>query len=275
MTSKTRVPHELEIVLNAPIGPQRFRDDAIVIDENGWYRILTPSASWPAANEVFFSNLNAQRTDAEVDAEIDAIIAEYHRLDLPLTWCVYPWTQPSNLGQRLLARGATQSVIQAFLGSTAVPLKGVAGVEVKRIDPETTEDYEAYISLMSAGFHLPPDEAAFRRQRYRQLSVGPNPGMHLFLGRCNGAVAGCCAVVMKKDSAHMSGVYVDPAFQARGVFQSLKAAALGFLREQDIFLITGHANKQSAFWVERFGSKPMYSYSIYQLDPPSMTATEL
>ena len=260
------MPRELALVLNGPVGPQRMRDDTRVINGDGWYRIITPSASWPAANEVFFSNLDAHQPDAE----IDAIIAEYHRLGLPLTWCVYPWTQPGDLGKRLLARGATQVVIQAFLGSPAIALKGVAGVDVERIAPEVTADYEAYINLMSAGFQLPPDEAAFRRQRYHQLSVGPDPCLHLFLGRCNGAVAGCCAVVIKEDSAHMTGVYIDPALQARGVFQSLQAASLSFLRELGISIFTGHANKQSAFWVERFGAKPIFTYDIYQLDPPAV-----
>lgn len=265
MTSKTTAPRELELVLNAPIGPQRLHDDTVVIDEGGWYRTITPSSSWPASNEILFSNLDPQAADAE----INAVIQEYHDLGLPLTWCVYPWTQPYDLGKRLLARGATQSVIQAFIGSTSIPLKVVPGVEVELIAPESTESFEAYINLISVGNQLPPDEAAFRRSRYRQLSSGADPCMQLFLARCNGVAAGGSALILKKDHAHMTGAYVEPTFQARGVFQSLKAAAVNFLRERGISLFTGHANKQSAFWVERFGSRPIYSYSIYQLDPPS------
>ncbi|MFN7931654.1 MAG: hypothetical protein U0Y68_27725, partial [Blastocatellia bacterium] len=118
------VPRALEIALHGPIGPQRLRDDTVVIADNGWYRTLTPSASWAAANEVLFSNLDASRPDAA----IDALIAEYHERDLPVTWCVYPWTQPADLGVRLLARGATKASIQAVLGSTALPLSIVEGV---------------------------------------------------------------------------------------------------------------------------------------------------
>jgi len=270
------MPRELEIVLNGPVGPQRLRDDTIVIDGDGWYRTLTPSASSPAANEVLFSNLNTRQPDAEIAAEIDAIVAEYHQLGLPLSWCVYPWTQPANLGERLLARGATKSTIQAFLGSTALPLKIVDGVEIEQVDlaspegPEEDAAYEAYISVMAAGYKLPADELAFRRQRYRQLSRGPAPRMRLFLGRYNGAVAGCAAMIVKEDSAHFTGVHVLPAFQARGLFQSLTAARLQVLRELDITLATGHSNEQSAFWINRFGFKPVYSYTIYQLDPPAM-----
>src|SRR5215210_1672196 len=88
---KATMPRELEIVLNGPVGPQRLHDDTIVMNDNGWYRLLTPSSSWPAANEVFFSNLNARQPEVG-EAGINAIIADYHQRGLPLTWCVYPWT---------------------------------------------------------------------------------------------------------------------------------------------------------------------------------------
>jgi len=257
-------PRELEIALRAPIGPQRLRDNTIVVDEGGWYRTITPSASWPASNEILFSNLGAGATDQE----IDALIAEYHQQGLPVTWCVYPWTEPDDLGARLLARGAIPAKITAFLGTTTVPLRVFPGVEIEMIDPAATQSYEEYICLIANGYQLPADEEAFRRQRYRQLMNGPDGCLRLFLARLQGVVAGGCAVILKNDSAHMSGVYISPAFQARGLFPSLKAACLEFLRGQRIELVTGHANSQSAFWVERCGSKPIYSYTIFQLDPP-------
>ncbi|MFN7929538.1 MAG: hypothetical protein U0Y68_16645 [Blastocatellia bacterium] len=62
--------------------------------------------------------------------------------------------------------------------------------------------------------------------------------------------------------------YVLPAFQARGVFQSLIAARLQALRTLGIAYATGHSNEQSAFWALRFGFQAIFSYTIYQLDPP-------
>ncbi len=264
-TSTMRVPRALEIVLNGPVGPQRLCDDTIVMDEDGWYRTLTPSSSWPAANEVLFSNLDGRN----LDGQIDDLIAAYHRLGLPLTWCVYPWTQPTDLGQRLLKRSATQSIIRAFLGNTALPLELVDGVDVEQIDPASTEAYDAYINVMASGFELPADEVAFRRRRYYQLSSGPKPSMQLFIARYHGAIAGCAALVIKADSAHSTGLYVIPAYRAYGVFQSLIAAHLGVLRAMGISFVSGHSNEQSAPWIERFGFKSIYTYSIYQLDPPS------
>lgn len=264
--SKVIIPHELEIVLNGPIGPQRLRDDTIVVDSGGWYRTLTPSATYSAANEILFSNLDK----IDTDAHIDAIFAEYSQHGLPFSWCVYPWTQPPDLGDRLVARGATASSVRAYLVDTSLPLKVVDGVEVERVHPGITEGFEAYINILSSGYVLPADEEAFRRIRYHQLIAAPNPMMHIFIARCNGVSAGCIAMIVKEDSAHLTSSSVLPAFQGRGVFQSLNATALATLRDMGIALATGHANDQSAFWVERFGFRLMYAYTIYEVKNSSL-----
>ena len=261
-----RTPRELEIVLNGPIGPQRIRDDTIVIDSDGWYRTLTHSATYSAANEILFSNLDKK----DPDAHIDAIFAEYRQHGLPLSWCVYPWTQPADLGKRLLARGATGSNIRAYLAETSLPLKVVDGVDVERVNPSLTEGLEAFMSILSSGYALPADEEAFRRSRYRQLIAEPNPVMHLFIARYDGAIVGCAAMIVKEDSAHLTSSSVLPAFQGRGVFQSLQATILATLRDMGIALATGHANDKSAFWVERFGFKLIYSYTIYEVECTSL-----
>lgn len=268
MVSKLRVPRELEIVLNGPIGPQRLRDDTVVIDEDGWYRTLTPSASSSAANEILFCNLDPQ----DPERHIDKIIADYHNLGLPLSWCVYPWTQPINLGERLLARGATSSNIRAYLGDTSLPLNIVDDIEIERVDPTSTQEIEAYVNTLSAGYELPKDEEAFRLSRYQQLCSGPNPVMHLFIARCNGAIAGCSGMIIKADvgAVHLTSSSVLPAFQSRGVFQSLIAKSLITACEMGITRASGHSNEKSAFWVERFGFKFIYAYKIYELKAASL-----
>lgn len=264
----TATPRELEIALNGPVGPQRLRADTQVFEGAGWYRTLTPSASWPGANEVLFSRLDPLCPDTQ----IDAVVADYHRLGLPLTWCVYPWSQPADLGARLLARGASVVSIEALLGSTALPLDIAEDVSVARIDASDAAAFDVFMDLMAGGYQLPPDEAQFRHCRYRQLASGDRPCLQLFVARYQDQPAGCAAMVLKPDSAHFTGDYVVKAYQARGVFQSLLAARMEALRRLGIAHATGHSNQQSAFWAKRFGFRPIYSYSIYQLDPPAAQA---
>lgn len=263
--SELRVPRELEIVLNGPVGPQRLRDDTIVIEEDGWYRTLTPSArQYSAANEILFCNLDQRHTHQH----IDRIIAEYHGQGLAFSWCVYPWTQPESLGELLLARGATCTKVRAYLGSTSIPLNVVEGVDITQVNPApAAEEIEAYVSTLSHGYELPVDEEAFRLSRYRQLCSGSDPAMRLLIARCDGVVAGCSGIVIKKGSAHLTSASVLPQYQARGVFQSLIATSLSLLRDMGIALASGHSNDKSAFWVERFGFKFIYPYEIYELEP--------
>lgn len=268
MTTKVTAPRELDIVLQGPIGPQRLHDDTIVVNKDGWYRTLTPSCAWPSANEVLFSNLDAEN----LDAQIDSTIAEYHKHGLPITWCVYPWTQPMDLDKRLTARGAKKSPVKAMLISSSIPLEVVEDVEVVRVDPESDESFNDYIRILNAGYVLLPAEEAFRRRRYRELIRGPKPQMYLFLGRYKGQAVGCTGMVIKENSAHITTGSVLREFQARGVFQSLTATLLSTLRELGIEIASGHANEYSAPWVERFGGKVIYLYDIYQLDPPSPQA---
>lgn len=264
MTATMALPPGLDIALHGPIGPQRLHDDTVVIDNNGWYRTLTPSCAWPSANEVLFSNLDA----VDPDKQIDQMIAEYHRQGLPITWCVYPWSQPWDLGKRLLMRGATKSLVKAMLISSSLPLQVVEGVEIDRVDPDSDEAFDSYIEVLNAGYALLPAEEAFRRRRYRELIRGPKPRMILFLGRYKGQAAGCTGMVIKGDSAHITTGSVLREFQARGVFLSLTAALVQTMRELGIAVASGHANPNSAPWIEHFGGKVVYSYDIYQIDPP-------
>ncbi|MFN9643524.1 MAG: GNAT family N-acetyltransferase [Cyanobacteriota bacterium] len=266
-TTSMTLPRELRIVVEGPIGPQRLHDDTVVIESDGWYRTLTPSCAWPSANEVLFSDLDS----VNPDKEIDRIIAEYHGHGLPITWCVYPWTQPCDLGKRLLIRGATKSPVKAMLISSSLQLEVVEGVQVDRVDPDSEDSFEAYMRVLNFGYQLLPAEEAFRRRRYREMIRGANPSMILFLGRYKGQVAGCAGMVIKDDSAHITTSSVLREYQARGVFLSLNATIVQTMRELGIAIASGHANINSAPWVEHFGGKVVYSYDIYQLDPPSHT----
>ncbi len=265
LTSRTRVPHALEVVLNGPVGPQRLREDTVVIDADGWYRTITPAAAFSTLNDILFCRLDRHNTERQVDA----IIAEYHDRGLPLTWSVYPWTQPANLGELLLARGAAAMNVRAYLGSTSLPLEVVDGVEVERVDPNVPGAFDAFFDILASGYSMSADEEAFRRSRYRQLSSGTDPVMQLHVARCDGEYAGCAGVMIKEDSAHLTTASVLPAFQGRGVLQSLTASQLTALRDLDIPIADGHANDLSAFWIQRFGFDLIFAYRIYEMKPPN------
>ena len=264
LSSTLRIPRELEIALNAPIGPHRLADDTILTDQDGWYRTLTPSSTWAGANEVLFSNLDLN----DPDRHLQEVVSEYHERGLPVSWCVYPWTRPADLGARFAKMGAASSRIRVFLINTRHPLEEVEGVDVRRVDPDSEEEFSAFINLISTEHGLPAAEEAFRRRRYRELSRGPAPVMQLYVAYCKGVPAGCHATVVKEDSGHFTGGCTIPRFRAYGVLQAMLAVSLKALREMGIRIATGHSNENSAFWADRFGFQTVYFYDMYQLDPP-------
>ena len=256
---------ELRIALHGPICPQLLREDAIVTVADGWYKVRTPSSGWAADNEILFSRLGEQ----DCDAEIDAVLTEYRGRGGSVRWSVYPWTRPRDLGERLVARGASHYGVQAMVADTDLPLQMVEGAVIERVDPHSRRSFEDYLEVVASGSRLPADEVDFRRRRYWELIQGANPGLHLFVARHRGAAAGCGAFIVKDDSAYMTGDFIKPEYQARGLFQSLHAARLQALRELGITLASGHARVDtSAPWLRRFGHRIKFNYGMYTFPAP-------
>ena len=258
---------ELRVALDGPICPQLLREDAVVTNADGWYKILTPSSAWAADNEILFSRLG----ERALDAEIDAVLAEYHARGLPVRWCVYPWTHPRDLGERLLARGASHYGVQAMVVDTDLPLQMVEDTVIERVDPGSRRAFEDYLEVVASGSRLPADEVDFRRRRYWELIQGEHPSLFLFVARHQGAAAGCGAFVVKQDSAYMTGDFIKPEYQARGLFQSLHAARLQALRELGITLASGHAREDTSMpWLRRFGHRSKFGYGMYTFSAKAM-----
>ena len=256
---------EFRVALHGPICPQLLREDAIVTVADGWYKILTPSSAWAADNEILFSRLG----EHDYEAEIDAVLAEYRARGRPVRWCVYPWTHPQSLGDRLIARGASHYGVQALVVDTDLPLQMVDDAVIERVDPRSRQAFDDYVDVMAWGWRLPADEVDFRRRRYWELIQGESPSLHLFIARHRGAAAGCGAFVVKEDSAYMTGDFIKPESQARGLFQSLHAARLKALRELGIRLASGHARADtSGPWLRRFGHRSKFSYQMYTFATP-------
>lgn len=263
------------IALDGPLCPKLLRDDAIVTTADGWHRTLTPSSPWATDdNEILFSNLRGP----DVDGEIDRLIGSYARHGRPMRWCVYPWTWPADLGERLTARGAVRADIRAMVCPTNLPLAPVEGAEVRPVAPDGSRDFDDYIELLasgevSTGLRLPADEVEFRRRRYRRLIAGPEPVLRLFLGRADGRPVACGALYLKPDHGWLTGDYIVPGYRARGFFQSLMAARLAVLRDLGIAVACGHGREATSVpLLLRLGWQSVFAYRIYRLDRPGAAA---
>src|SRR5258708_709682 len=93
---------KLEAAIRAPMVGQAgmLRSDARVVERSDWYEVISPSVHF---NEIVFSRIEA----SEADRTIDEVIARNHSEGRPVKWCVGPWTEPADFGERLARRGFT------------------------------------------------------------------------------------------------------------------------------------------------------------------------
>src|SRR5262245_33314002 len=94
---------KLEATIRAPLGRVLLRPDTRVVEHDGWYQLVTPSAPGTLLNEVAFSAVE----DADAERLIDEVVATYAADGHPTKWCVGPWTKPADFGDRLARRGFT------------------------------------------------------------------------------------------------------------------------------------------------------------------------
>lgn len=247
--------------LRGPIDAHFLRHDSTVVDADGWYRVITPSTPWPAVNEIVISALD----ERDPEPEIDRLLAEYREHDLPLKWCVYPWTKPADLGERLVRRGAISWRARGMVASTALTLALPEGASVERIDRET---FPAYLDVMVRGWELPPAEASFMRERMGSLLARAEPPVQLFVARWRGEVAASAATLLKERSGYLMGANVLPEFRGRGLYRALLRGRLAALDAMGIELATTHAREHtSAPMLEHLGFETVFRYTMYQLNP--------
>jgi GNAT superfamily N-acetyltransferase len=257
----TRADPKHRAVLHATIGPEFLREDTRVYDDEGWYRLITPSTPWPSANEVILSNVRGD----DPQAVVDRIVAEYREYDLPLKWCVYPWSEPDDLGDRLVRRGAIHWRARGMACPTSMPIDVPEGLEVQRIQ---LSDLDVHVRAMSDGWGLPPREEAFMHERLGELLSVPEPKVQLFVARLDGVVAASASTVLREDSGYLMGANVLPDYRGRGVYRALLAGRLAALRQVGMPLATTHAREQtSAPMLDHLGFETVFRYELYQINP--------
>jgi ribosomal protein S18 acetylase RimI-like enzyme len=96
------------IDLCAAVEQSRFDWHALAPDFPGWETHDDPDLLWHVSNQpqwVFNNAIRARFTPETVEARLDEIIGTYKQRGLPVLWWVTPSSEPSDLGERLLARG--------------------------------------------------------------------------------------------------------------------------------------------------------------------------
>jgi len=245
---------KLHAAIEAPLGPSAGPPDSRVIAREGWFQRITPSSRGTWHNEVLVSRV----AQSEAEHVIDEVISQYRALGKPVKWCTGPWTEPPDFGDRLARRGFSSWATRGMGVSTDVRVaSGGATARIVNVDA----DLDAYVSTSIAAWSNPTSNGETLRVAMRAAL-----GRELVAFVVDGLGAG--ALLLREDYGYLVGTAVVERERGRGVYRSLVAARLAFLRARDIEFAVTHAHEStSAPILEHLGFETLFRGRCYVLEP--------
>jgi len=241
----------------APRGAHRQRPDTQVIERPGWYQVVTPSDPSGALNEVLWSDL-PDGPDDPVDERIASVIHGYGRLGVAFKWCVWPWSRPADLAERLTAHRLTSWSARGMTIDTGAPF-----TPGDTVVTEVSDEVGDFAAVWSEGWGEPLDSARADAER-----MADDPRQHLFVAWCDGEPAGVATTLDQPDAGYLQGAVVLPRFRGRGAYRSLIAARLRQLAARGVTLATTHAREAtSAPILARLGFRTEFRYQVFRGTP--------
>lgn len=180
-------------------------------------------------NAVVRADLSPEEADEAIEASLERMRAH----GVPGSWHVGPSMRPSDLGERLVARGFEYGGDDIGMAAdlSALP-EGVPtpdGFAVERVRNE--EDLAAWVETLASGFGEGPVEAEWVGEVYHRLGFGDEGPFGHYVGRLNGEPVATATLFF---GAGVAGVYfVSTAEHARrrGIGAAITLAALREARE--------------------------------------------
>lgn len=190
----------------------------IWIERTGWLQCLLPGASSVYQNTIYLSVFPDGTPSAQIDAMVEAAIDEYRRRGLAFRWVLGPWTRPTDLRERLEARGLrlgrmVHGMTRALVPGEAIPESRVVVEQVK-----TGEEAE-WARTYDEAWGLPVNLGPERLSSVARSIAGGVRSFHL--ARLEGVPAGVGIADRLRGSLYLHGSAVLSAFRGRGVFRAL------------------------------------------------------
>jgi GNAT superfamily N-acetyltransferase len=224
-----------------------------------WFHTGAPEAY---ANAVVVTDL----ADDEADDVIDATLAEMRGRGVPFVWWAFPSARPSNLADRLEARGLVAD--GPWPGMTVatdglIAPAPVTGLEIRRVTGEA--DFQRYLDTF--GPILAPSEA-FRQvfaTGARGIGFAPDaPEVH-FLGLLDDEPVGTASLLTAGGAAGIYNITTVERARGRGIGAALTARAVGAGRERGMALATLQASTMGRPVYERLGFRFVCDLVPYRL----------
>ncbi len=185
------------------VGSKRTQD-------RGIYRADSEAPVAPR-NGVFHASLGA---DAE--ERIDQVIEHFAARGVPFRWHVGPACLPSDLGDRLLAKGFRH--VDTLAGMRSRTDRAVAELDPAiRIEPLSPGDESTFVDVVLGGFEAPPS----RRATILASVTDPDPRQAHYTAWMNDTMVGVATSARLAHAGFLQGATVLPTHRGRGIYRQL------------------------------------------------------
>lgn len=209
----------------ARISGARIHEDA----EVGW--AITGSMH-PMLNVVFASHWAPELAPEQVRDRIEATLAPFREQQLPMLWCLWPSSQPSDLGAHLQESGLfLASSLPGMARDLAQPLPAIPSIDGLQIElVRDDEMWDQWLTTCSTGFEFSEQDQSVLRPVFRQL--GYTEPIFQYLGRLNGEAVATASLLLRNGVAGIYNVATLPQARRKGIGGALTLAALHYAQQQ-------------------------------------------
>ena len=192
-----------------------------------WFLIGVP---FPGFNRIIHARFEAN----DLDAKIESALAPFKSRGVPMLWHIGPGTQPSNLGERLVAHGFTHTAEEPGMAADLLALEGdqslPPGLSIEQA--QDTESLKTYSQITARAFDFPDElgNAIFRVE----ASLLHHSARRLYLGFSDGEPVAAALLFLGASVAGIYGVGTIPEARRQGIGRAmtlvplLEARAMGY-----------------------------------------------
>jgi GNAT superfamily N-acetyltransferase len=219
---------------------------------------------YPVLNCVMRLRLPLERSGKR----IDAILGAARERGVPMLWFVGPLSKPSDLEERLKAKGL---VYGGSAAGMAVDLGGIGDAAARMDDLSIEEvlDIEAlgdWLGVVVTGFQMPQFTASAWLGIYRAMGFGEGSRWRHFLARLDGKPAATSSLFGGFDTATIGSVTTLPDSRNRGLGTAVTMAALHEAQRNGYRIATLWASKKAVGVYRRIGFSEYGEIKLYLSD---------
>lgn len=249
--------------LNAPKGGFILSGDSYIIEEPGWYQVVSPSRPDASKNEVIFSEIPT----GQVKDKINQVIEFYKNLGTSFKWCTNPETKPNTLPDTLRKLGFQSWFSRGmYCNPNEVHIESDVDVQIEKV---SLSNLDEYLDLFIEGWDMDLILRPLLREDYEWALSQTDRRFNYFMVKSDGLSLGTAGYINKGKSAYLVGGNILPKYRGRGFYKALVKKRLDLIKNHGIPLATtGARDHTSAPILEKFGFKTVYRSEIFQFDLP-------